>query len=124
MNPSYSVVSVPIISLDTTTPESLVADLGTAIVNEISDTSMFFTNLEKPEFGRALAPLRNFFRDAHKISPNHRFIIILDEFDEIPPDMVQGGSVGQTFFNNIRAISSMGFVRPTKSLASFIGSRL
>ena len=110
MNPSYSVVSVPIISLDTTTPESLVADLGTAIVNEISDTSMFFTNLEKPEFGSALAPLRNFFRDAHKISPNHRFIIILDEFDEIPPDMVQGGSVGQTFFNNIRAISSMGYV--------------
>ena len=110
INPSFSVVSVPIISLDTTTPESLVADLGTAIVNEVSDTSTLFTHLENPEFGSALAPLRNFFRDAKKISPNHRFIIILDEFDEIPPDMVQGGGVGQTFFNNIRAISSMGYV--------------
>lgn len=110
INPSYSVVSVPIISLDTTTPESLVADLGTTIANEVSDTSMFFTHLKKPEFGSALAPLRNFFRDAQQMSPNHKFIIILDEFDEIPPDMVQGGGVGQTFFNNIRAISSMGYV--------------
>ena len=108
--PNYTVVSVPIISLDTTTPESLVADLGTTIVNEVKAASTLFTHLEEPRFGSALAPLRNFFRDARKITPNHRFIIILDEFDEIPTDMVQGGEIGQTFFNNIRAISSMGFV--------------
>ena len=43
--------------------------------------------------------------------PNHRFIIILDEFDEIPSEMVQvGNNAGQAFFNNIRAISSTGYV--------------
>ena len=39
------------------------------------------------------------------------FIIILDEFDEIHPDMVQiNSSIGRTFFNNIRAMSSTGYV--------------
>ena len=110
---NYSVIFVPINGLDTTTPDRFVADLGKTIVNRVSDASASFRHIEKPQFESALAPLGDYFRDAKIISPelNHKFIIILDEFDEIPPDMVQVGSnVGQTFFNNIRAISSTGHV--------------
>ena len=109
--PNYSVIFVPINGLDTTAPDKFVADLGKTIVEEVSYTSPSFKNIEIPQFESALAPLRDYFRHAQTISPNHKFIIILDEFDEIPPDMLQvSSSVGQTFFNNIRAISSTGYV--------------
>ena len=108
---NYSVIFVPINSLDTTTPEKLVADLGETIVREISYTSNLFAHIEKPKFDSALSPLRHYFRFAREISQDHKFIIILDEFDEIHPDMVHiDSNVGQTFFNNIRAISSTGHV--------------
>ena len=108
---NYSVIFVPINGLDTTTPDRFVADLGKTIVDEVSDTFASFRHIETPQFESALAPLRDYFRDAKTISPDHKFIIILDEFDEIHPGMVQIDSgVGQTFFNNIRAISSTGHV--------------
>ena len=107
----YSVIFVPINGLDTTTPEKLVADLGETIASEMSYTSNFFLHIEKPKFESALAPLRHYFQTARDISQGHKFIIILDEFDEIHPNMVQiDSSVGQTFFNNIRAISSTGHI--------------
>ena len=109
--PDYSVIPVPINSLDTTTPDKFVEGLGKSIVEEVSYLSASFRHIETPQFESALAPLLDYFRNAHRISPAHKFIITLDEFDEIPPDMVQlGSSVGQTFFNNIRAISSTGYV--------------
>lgn len=108
---NYSVIFVPINGLDTTTPEKFVADLGKTIVGDMSYTSNLFAHIEKPTFDSALAPLRHYFQAARDMSQDHKFIIILDEFDEIHPDMVQiNSSVGQTFFNNIRAISSTGHV--------------
>ena len=107
---NYSVIFVPINGLDTTTPENFVADLGETIVSEISSIPIF-AHIEKPTFDSALSPLRRYFQFARSISQDHKFIIILDEFDEIHPDMVQiSSNVGQTFFNNIRAISSTGHV--------------
>ena len=108
---NYSVIFIPINGLDTTTPEKFVADLGKTIVDDMSYTSNLFAHIEKPTFDSALAPLRHYFQIARDMSQDHKFIIILDEFDEIHPDMVQiDSSVGQTFFNNIRAISSTGHV--------------
>ena len=101
----YSVIFVPISGLDTTTPEKLVADLGETIVSHMSYASNLFAHIESPTFDSALAPLRHYFQIARNISQDHKFIIILDEFDEIHPDMVQiDSSVGQTFFNNIRSL--------------------
>ncbi len=110
---NYSVIFVAINGLDTTTPDRFVADLGKTIVDQISRAAASFGHIEKPQFESALSPLRDYLQDVKTVSPepNHKFIIILDEFDEIPPDMLQvSSSVGQTFFNNIRAISSTGHV--------------
>ena len=111
-NPNYSAVLIPITGLDTTTSQSFIAALGKRIVRLVSRTSKSIeTSIEQPTFEGALSPLVEYFEDAKDILPNHRFIIILDEFDEISPEMVQvGNNAGQAFFNNIRAISSTGYV--------------
>ena len=110
--PNYSVVLISITGLDTTNPLSFIAELGKRIVRSVSRTSKLLAAGSKElSFEGALSPLVDYFEDANDILPNHRFIIILDEFDEIPPEMVQvGNHVGQAFFNNIRALSSTGYV--------------
>ena len=107
---NYTVVFISIGSLDKTTTEKFVASLGSQIVRNISRASNLFARLAKPSFGGALSPLVEYFEDAREISPEHGFIIILDEFDEIPLDLVTYSSSGDTFFHNIRAISGMGYV--------------
>ena len=107
---NYTVVFISIGSLDKTTTEKFVASLGRQIVRNILRTSNSFARLAKPSFEAALSPLVEYFEDARDISPEHRFIVILDEFDEIPLDLVRYSSGGDTFFHNIRAISSMGYV--------------
>ena len=111
-DPNYSVVLIPITGLDTTTAHSFIVALGKRIVRLVSRASKSIAaSIEPPRFEGALSPLVEYFEDAKDILPNHKFIIILDEFDEIPPEMVQvGNNAGQAFFNNIRALSSTGYV--------------
>ena len=111
-DPIYSVILTTVTGSDTTAPHSFIAPLGKRIVRLVSGTSTSIkAGIDPPSFERALSPLIEYFEDARDILPNHRFIIILDEFDEIPPEILQvGNSTGQTFFNNIRAISSTGYV--------------
>ena len=108
--PNYLVVFVPITGCDTTSPERTVSSIGTKIVRQVSRTAKPLENIDKPIFETALAPLAEYFEDAKEILPEYRFIIILDEFDEIHPDLVISESIGQTFFNNIRDLSSVGYV--------------
>ena len=108
--PNYLVVFVSVTGCDTTSPEKSVSSIGTKIVRQVSRAAKPLANLDKPTFENALAPLAEYFEDAKEILPEYRFIIILDEFDEIHPDLVTSESIGQTFFNNIRDLSSVGYV--------------
>ncbi|MBI1930750.1 ATP-binding protein [Candidatus Poribacteria bacterium] len=108
--PNYTVIFVSIGDLNKTTPEKFVTSLGEEIVTEVS-YHPDFAGMEKPTFEGALSPLSRYFKNVKRLSPEHRFIIILDEFDEIPLEIVRYGSgVGDTFFHNIRSISSEGRV--------------
>lgn len=109
---NYSVALIQTTGLDTTNPQSFIAPLGRRVVRLVSrDSKSIKVGIAEPRFEGALSPLIEYLEEARDILPNHRFIIILDEFDEIPSEMVQvGNNAGQTFFNNIRAISSTGYV--------------
>ena len=107
---NFTVILISIGGLDKTTSERFVSTLGDTIVDEVSYKCDILADMT-PEFESSLSPLRKYFRDARKRLPHHRFVIILDEFDEIPLDMVRYSStVGDTFFHNIRDISSLGNV--------------
>lgn len=59
-----------------------------------------------PNFRGSLAPLNKLADLLLKVAPNKRFIIILDEFDEIHPEMYRFGPLAETFFTNLRALTA------------------
>ena len=59
----------------------------------------------KGNYDGSLAALVRLAKVAGKIDPSLRFAIIIDEFDEIHPDLFMQGNLAETFFANMRALS-------------------
>ncbi len=53
-----------------------------------------------------LAPLNDLAQTLLSLASDKRFLIILDEFDEIHPEMYRFGALAETFFSNLRTLSS------------------
>jgi len=63
-------------------------------------------NMPTPVFDGTLAPLNNIVKLLEANSPNKRFVIVLDEFDEIHPEMYRYGPLADAFFANLRALGA------------------
>ena len=105
----YIPIFIRIGYLDKTTATSFVKGLGEQIYYELSRMDKF-KNIVKPVFESALAPLINYFKDINYCFPEYRFLIILDEFDEIPIEFYHHTNIQDTFFHNIRSLSSEGYI--------------
>jgi hypothetical protein len=63
-------------------------------------------NLVAPNFDGSLAPLNLVAKTLEIHKPNHRFVIVLDEFDEIHPEMYRYGALAEAFFANLRTLAA------------------
>lgn len=54
----------------------------------------------------SLAVLNQLAQVLTKVNPDRRLIVILDEFDEIHPEMYRYGPIAETFFSNLRTLSA------------------
>ncbi|WP_170362224.1 phosphoribosyltransferase-like protein [Ruegeria arenilitoris] len=54
----------------------------------------------------SLSPLMKLSAAAKGVDPQHRFIIIIDEFDEMPQELYLQGNLADTVFGNIRALTT------------------
>jgi len=63
-------------------------------------------DLGKPDFSGSLAPLNSVARLLETTQPHRRFIVVLDEFDEIHPEMYRYGPLAEAFFANLRTLSA------------------
>lgn len=102
--PDYTVIFLSIGDLDKTSCENFVSSLGEEICFEIEDSLAL--DLQPPEFKGAISPLVRHFKKIKKIKPERKFVIIIDEFDEIPSELYRYTPIGDTFFHNIRSLSS------------------
>lgn len=57
-------------------------------------------------FDGSLAPLNAIAQAIYAANPELRFIVILDEFDEIHPEMYRHGPLAEAFFSNLRTFSA------------------
>lgn len=57
------------------------------------------------DYNGSLAALIKLAKTAKKVRPNLQFAIIIDEFDEIHPDLYMQGNLAETLFANLRALS-------------------
>ncbi|MDX6369528.1 MAG: uncharacterized protein QOG93_1030, partial [Gaiellaceae bacterium] len=90
-----------------------ITDLGHLLVTEARAHRPELADIPVPEFDGSLAPLRSFFAEARAVRPGLRFVVILDEFDELPVSLLRTGEAGTAFFLNLRALSrdpDTGFV--------------
>ena len=58
------------------------------------------------DYASSLTPLNGLLRQLQKVAPDTRFVVILDEFDEINEDLYRYGELASTFFLNLRTLSS------------------
>jgi hypothetical protein len=86
-------------------PSDTVAALGRTIADEM--LLYFPAGDPQPQldFQGSLAPLSQLARTLQVCWPARRFLIILDEFDEIHPELYQHGRLADVFFQNLRTFS-------------------
>lgn len=87
------------------TPSTSLRRLGENIHEFIS--AELPKSLEAPasDYTSSLADLLRLARIAAEVVPNKRFLIILDEIDEIHEQLYLSGDLAATFFANLRALS-------------------
>jgi hypothetical protein len=86
-------------------PVITIENLAKKICERIKQSNSQFDGLEIPSFNGALSPLSSFLDSIVTIIPEYKILFILDEFDELPIDLYKRGTIGDTFFLSLRAIS-------------------
>jgi class 3 adenylate cyclase len=100
---------------DYSSPEAknAIASLGSVLCNGLIIHEQRIAHLPVPEFTVALSPMAEFLDRVLRILTDVRIVFILDEFDELSPNLYERGTIGDAFFLTIRSLSSrpgIGFV--------------
>ncbi|MBB6414291.1 phosphoribosyltransferase-like protein [Mesorhizobium sangaii] len=87
-------------------PAASLRELGTHIAEFIIDS--FPAGVQTPalSFDGSIAALTRLADIAAKVRPGLKYVIVIDEFDEIHPELYQHGNLAETFFANIRALTT------------------
>jgi AAA+ ATPase superfamily predicted ATPase len=87
-------------------PRKSIAELGREISEFIVRTLPKSAEQPKLDFSGSLAPIARLADLALQLCPNKKYVIAIDEFDEIHPELYMQGNLAETFFANIRAIAN------------------
>lgn len=87
-------------------PVSTLANLGVEIFEFLQEHLAIENRPLNISFEGTLAPLTKIADVLARTSPEKKFIIILDEFDEIDPELYRFGALAEAFFSNLRTLSS------------------
>jgi hypothetical protein len=85
--------------------EGTLSRLGQTLCRRIRKTSQLYTRIPLPEFSNSLSPFVDYLDEILDTDPTKKFLIILDEFDELPLDLYKRGPIGDAFFLTLRSIS-------------------
>ncbi len=83
-----------------------VMALGQHIFNFLMSHLPEGESLPTPSFDGSLAPLNLIAKTLEEKAANKRFVFVLDEFDEIHPEMYRFGPLAEVFFANIRTLAA------------------
>ena len=90
-----------------------INNLGAIICNALIERHPKLASLTTPDFSGALAPLSGFLAAAFRLDPSLRLVVVLDEFDALPPALYRRGDISHAFFTTIRSLSArrpLGFI--------------
>lgn len=87
------------------TAQKTIKSLGESIF-EFLQESMPKGHHFTPDFSESISDLNKYARTLESERPDLRFVIVLDEFDEIRPEMYSFGPIAETFFANLRTLAT------------------
>ena len=87
-------------------PVRTVQNLGNELYDLLEGERQGSPSSLRPTFEGTLSPLVKLADALFKEEPELKFIFILDEFDEISPEMYRYGALSEAFFSNLRTLSS------------------
>jgi hypothetical protein len=87
------------------TAEGTLQSLGRQIARRLRKCHRLLERIPLPEFNNSLSPLNEFVDEILDVLPDAKFLLILDEFDELPLELFKRGPVGDGFFLTLRALS-------------------
>ena len=87
-------------------PQIALEALGNRICDFLIDELPDEFKEKEYNFLGTLAPLNDVLTSLSRYANHLRFLITIDEFDEIPESLYRFGALAETFFSNLRAISS------------------
>ena len=87
--------------------------LGNKICRILLERRPMLAGLTTPNFTGALAPLDGFLSTAFVRDPDLRLVVVLDEFDALPPELYRRNKISHAFFLTLRSLSAqqpLGFI--------------
>jgi hypothetical protein len=106
----YVVVYVESGDFRMTEASSSLEALGSIVASRILAEFPVDLGFELPNFTGSLSPLGSMLDRLTELRPEARFLIIIDEFDELPAELYFRGPIGDTLFLNLRSLSNKGNV--------------
>jgi hypothetical protein len=89
------------------TADGTISQLGLRIARLLRAKLPAAHSLALPKFDKSLAPLVDFVEDAFAAQgSDQRLLLVLDEFDELPPALYDRSPTGNAFFLALRSITS------------------
>ncbi len=90
-----------------TDPAETLAILGVKIEEFLlGESEITVTSAIRGIYKGTLSPLSALSEKIYRKFPVKKFVVILDEFDEIPQEIYRMGSLAETFFANLRTLSA------------------
>jgi hypothetical protein len=86
--------------------EATVEALGNAVAQGLLEDVPHDSRPTNLNFRGSLAPLNQIAQTLSALFPNRKYVLILDEFDEIHPEMYRFGPLAEAFFSNLRTLSA------------------
>jgi hypothetical protein len=87
-------------------PRESVNALGKEIVELVVRTLPGRSNVGEIKFDGSLAAALPIVRRAQELNASGKYVLIIDEFDEIHPELYLQGNLAETFFANLRALAA------------------
>ena len=90
-----------------------VNKLGRKICTLLLQRKSLLSGLPVPNFDGALSPLDDFLSSVLERDPDLRLVIVLDEFDALPPQLYRKGEISHALFMTLRSLSArdpVGFI--------------
>ena len=105
-NYEYHVEYLDCNGLRQTTDSDTFQHLGQELESLLVEQLPRNVNWDPKDYSSSLYPLGRLLNLINKQTPNKRFVIILDEFDEINEELYRDGVLADTFFSNLRYLAS------------------